>query len=290
MGKDTSISWTDHTFNPWWGCLKVSPGCQHCYAEHLAVVRRHMPIWGPASIAKRSLMSKKYWMEPLKWNRKAQIEEKRQRVFCASMADVFEDHPDVVAARADLWDLIESTPALDWLLLTKRPENAERMMPDRWLMGTGIPRNVWLGTSAEDQEAFDKRWPALETFAHHYHPEVVFLSLEPLLGPINLTEALIEINLGDEDRNWWTRTVDWVIVGGESGVERRFMSPEWARGLRDQCIDAQVPFFFKQTGGLRGGSDLLDGQKYHNWPGQTTVAVRPKAPPAAGEYQMELFS
>ena len=238
-----------------------------------------MPIWGPAATTARQMMSENYWKQPLKWNKKAEQEGVRRRVFCASMADVFEDHPMLNEPRARLWKLIDETPALDWLLLTKRPENIETMLPFHWndpvaFPDGRIPRNVWFGTSAENQEMFDKRWGELETFAHINHPSVIFLSLEPLLGPIDISSALVEINLGDEDRDWWTRTIDWVIVGGESGQNRRPMDLQWARDIRDQCAQAEVPFFFKQTGGLRGGSDRLDGQVYHAWPGQEAPAVR----------------
>lgn len=299
MGESTGISWTDHTFNPWWGCLKVSPGCTNCYAEHLAVHRRHKPIWGPASTTRRQMMSENYWKDPIKWNRKAAEEGVRRRVFCASMADVFEDHPDVYEPRARLWKLIEDTPALDWLLLTKRPENIETMLPFHWndraaFPDAGIPRNIWFGTSAENQELFDKRWPELETFAHNNNPAKTFLSLEPLLGPIDISSALVEIDLGDEDRTWWTRTVDWVIVGGESGSERRPMDLQWARDLRDQCAQAEVAFFFKQAGGFKGGTDILDGQVYHQWPGQMNPPmgdVRPEAELVKADetYQLRMF-
>lgn len=283
MGETTGISWTHHTFNPWWGCQKVSDGCKHCYAEHLAVNRRKMPIWGPAATTHRKMMSEDYWKQPLKWNRKAAEAGVRERVFCASMADVFEDHPDVVEARARLWELIEQTPALDWLLLTKRPENIVGMVESM------LPYNVWLGTSAETQDQLDKRAHQLTySYAgrwgkHH------FLSLEPLLGPIDLRRYLqdqcgyyCDEAVGHVDHNV---RIDWVIVGGESGPGCRPMDPQWARDIRDQCREAGIAFFFKQHGGTKkingvAGGDLLDGVQYHEWPGDapTEIPVAPEQP------------
>lgn len=284
MGENSAISWTDHTFNPWWGCVKVSTGCEHCYAEYLAVHRQHKPIWGPAKTTRRRMMSEAYWKQPLKWNRKAEAEGVRRRVFCASMADVFEDHPDVVDARARLWALIEVTPALDWLLLTKRPENIDKMLPERWnppfclyngiLLKQDMPSNVWLGISAENQDEFDTRWPVLEHIGRTWYPENIFLSLEPLLGPINI-EIAYEWTEHEEDRTIWCRGVDWVIVGGESGPSARPMDLQWARDIRKQCQEAEIPFFFKQAGGRFGGSHLLDGVKYEQRPGQPIITPPP---------------
>ena len=165
MGK-TKIEWTDYTFNPWWGCTKVSEGCANCYAERLAH-RFDKNLWGPGS--SRRGFGDEHWTEPRFWNRKAQREGVRRRVFCGSMCDVFESHLDVKYHRMQLWRLIEETPALDWLLLTKRPENIERMLPQRWSSfgyfelhkrladGPTMPNNLWLGISAEDQKCFEAR-------------------------------------------------------------------------------------------------------------------------------------
>lgn len=288
MAEHTAISWTDHTFNPWWGCFKVSPGCKNCYAEYLAVHRRHMPIWGPASTTSRKKMSDDHWKQPLKWNQKAEQAGKRARVFCASMADVFEDHPDVVEERERLWTLIEQTPNLDWLLLTKRPENIEKMVPERWepYLGKGMPINVWIGTSVENQEMFDLRWPLLESAARACGIEILFLSIEPQIGPINIQEALIEHEMGDEEWRTFTRTVDWVIQGGESGSGYRPFDAQWARDVRDQCAPfEEVAYFFKQHGGTKkihgvAGGDELDGVVYHQWPND------PKIKPVQPEVQV----
>lgn len=151
MGSETGISWTDHTFNPIWGCAHVSPGCVHCYAESFARRTGH-DVWGAKS--ERRLFGPVYWRQPLTWNAHAEAAGVRERVFCASMADVFEDHPVWDTERPRLWELIDRTPWLDWQILTKRPENIPGMLPALW--GDGRP-NVWLGVSAENQEWWDRR-------------------------------------------------------------------------------------------------------------------------------------
>lgn len=248
MGKDSSIEWCDHTHNWWHGCCKVSDGCKNCYAETLDR-RFGRAVWGPAKTTPRMMMSENYWRQPLKWNAAAEKAGKRARVFCSSMADVFEDHPGVVEARARGFALIEQTPNLDWLLLTKRPENIDRMLPERWHRADqGFPRNVWLGFSAEDRQRFDERWQIMEWVKRMWHPSVVFCSAEPLLGALDISDALTEIDLGDEDHQVWSATLDWVIVGGESGHGARPMHPDWARSLRDQCVAAGIAYHFKQFG------------------------------------------
>lgn len=258
--QNSKIEWTHHTFNPWWGCIRVSPGCEHCYAETLANRYGHA-VWGPAKTTARREMSESYWKQPLKWNRDAERAGERKRVFCASMADVFEDHPQLDYWRMRLWDLIEQTQMLDWLLLTKRPENMTRMA-DNW--AGGWPANVWAGTSVENQEYADKRIPELLKVL----ARVRFLSCEPLLGPVDLSRWLpdlsVPIDQGPYDgeapigaydpltREYYPDPVEidihWVICGGESGRSARPMHPNWARSLRDQCVEAEVPFLFKQWG------------------------------------------
>lgn len=184
MAENSGIQWTDHTFNPWWGCTKVSPGCANCYAETLAVTRRKLPVWGPAPRFGRKLMSDGHWKGPEKWNRVAAAAGERHRVFCASMADVFDEHPDVDEPRARLFDLIERTPHLDWQLLTKRPHRVLELVPRDW--HDGFPSNVWLGTSVEDQRRADERIRILRDLP----AAVRFLSCEPLLGPVDLRHYL----------------------------------------------------------------------------------------------------
>jgi len=224
MGKNSRIEWTHHTFNPWWGCTKVSDACKHCYAEAWSK-RVGQNLWGIK--AKRRFFGETHWSEPLKWNAEACDARERFRVFCASMADVFEDRRDLDEWRVKLWDLIDLTPALDWLLLTKRPEVVARLVP--W--GGKWPDNVWLGTTVEDQDAANARLPYLEALPAN----IRFISAEPLLGPVDL-------------RPWLGSTVNWVITGGESGPKARPSSPSWFRALLDQCRAAGVPFHFKQWG------------------------------------------
>lgn len=262
--ENSKIEWCDHTFNPWMGCTRVSPGCQHCYAETLMDSRYGKVKWGPQG--KRVRTSEAYWKKPLAWNKQAEREGRRFRVFCASLADVFERKEELDPWRWQLWHLIVQTPHLDWLLLTKRPENVNYMVP--W--GSEAypwPENVWIGTSVESQEWADKRIPELLKV-----PAVVrFLSVEPLLGPVDLFNVSYR---GDTDYfiNSLTRRystskmmypdngvymsfgmaslgkINWVIVGGESGAEARPMHPNWVRAIRDQCNNAGIPFFFKQWG------------------------------------------
>jgi protein gp37 len=230
MAKNSKIEWTHHTFNPWWGCVRVSPACKHCYAETWAH-RLGLGLWGKD--APRRFLSDAYWKQPLAWDKEAATAKTRARVFCASMADVFEDRRDLDAQRARLWEVIARTPNLDWLLLTKRPELVGNMVP--W--GNAWPHNVWLGTTVETQRWAERRVPELL----RHHARVRFLSCEPLLGGIDLTPWI-----GPNERS-----VDWVIVGGESGHSARPMNPVWARSLRDQCIEHGVAFHFKQWGNWR---------------------------------------
>lgn len=240
MAEVSKIEWTDATFNPWIGCTKISPACDHCYAESWAKRTGNPELWQ----GERRRTSAANWRQPLKWNAKAAAEGRRIRVFCASLADVF-DNQVPAEWRADLFALIRATPALEWLLLTKRPQNIRRMLPVDW--GGGY-RNVALGITAEDQERADQRVPILRDT-----PAVArFVSAEPLLGPMVLEELWGEkrIYRGDSVSGFqdWAPCIDWVIVGGEGGPGARPMHPDWARSIRDQCAAAGVPFLFKQWG------------------------------------------
>lgn len=260
MGENSNIEWTDHTFNPWIGCTKVSPGCAHCYAE--ARDKRHLiekvDHWGKG--APRLHTSASNWRQPLKWNQAnaecgVRSAERRQRVFCASLGDWLDDEVPIEWL-ADLLKLIHETPNLDWLLLTKRPENFNRRLAGvfdwfqsgdgpvkrfaaAWLFGE-FPANVWIGTTVEDQTRADERIPELLKIP----ARIRFLSCEPLLGPVDL--AFSAFNGADSFGGM--PGIHWVICGGESGGGARPMHPQWARGLRDQCTRAEVPFFFKQWG------------------------------------------
>ena len=225
MAQFSSIEWTDHTFNPWWGCTKVSPACDHCYAETWAR-RLGFDIWTRGK--PRRFLSEAYWQQPRRWNDHAARSGRRARVFCGSMADVFEWQRGLRPWRQRLWRLIDETPNLDWLLLTKRPHLAARLTP--W--DAEWPDNVWLGTTVENQRWADKRLPKLSEVP----ATIRFLSCEPLLGPVELDPWLAH---GD---------VHWVIAGGESGPHARPSDPIWFLDLLNQCLRHDVPFHFKQWG------------------------------------------
>jgi protein gp37 len=256
MAENTAIEWCDHTFNPWEGCQKVGPGCDHCYAEtrNARFGGGTAPNWGPGAERRRTSASN--WRKPLRWQADAEAFQaahgRRQRVFCASLADVFDNAVDP-AWRGDLFELIRATPDLDWLLLTKRIGNVANMLPVPFDFERLYP-NVWLGATIVNQAEADRDAPKLLATP----ARVRFLSMEPLLGAIDLTmlhvEGITNLNAltGDHGVLHPMRgrgaALDWVIVGGESGPGARPMHPDWARSLRDQCVDAGVPFLFKQWG------------------------------------------
>lgn len=320
MSEHTNIEWCDATFNPWIGCTKVSPACDHCYAERDFDLRRHVVQWGAGQERKRTAPAN--WKLPERWNNQAFVEcpacgwrgeardamhvigllniaeawcpacrlevvqPARRRVFCASLADVF-DNEVPAEWRADLMQLIVSTPNLDWLLLTKRIGNAERLIAeagdlidygDGWqsLWGQGEwPRNVWLGSTICNQAEADRDIPKLLATP----AAVRFVSIEPMLGPIDLTLIPHSEGYGSSPCDGCGTAVardaldgsthcesgcdgpiltwlDWVIVGGESGPKARPMHPDWARSLRDQCTASSVPFLFKQWGEWTPGENV----------------------------------
>lgn len=283
MSDKTGIEWTDHTFNPWWGCSRVSPACRFCYADRDAqryghqVWRRHGP---------RRMLSEANWKRPLKWNRDAQNAGIPAKVFCASMADVFEDHPDVAEPRERLWDVIEATPWLRWQLLTKRPENVAGMVP--W--GETWPSWVWLGTSVETQRYADQRIPVLLSLP----AQTRFLSCEPLLGPVNLDRYLWLTGastagpfydftgrrrygggIGGQAITFIpARDLHWAIIGGESGPRSRPTELRWIEDLLLQCMASGVAPFVKQLGAVLGrqyGAGTKGGD-WDSWP--TGLKVR----------------
>lgn len=263
MAENSKIEWTDHTFNPWVGCQVASPdGCANCYAADWA--KRY-----GRDFAQRTRTSDANWKQPLKWNARAQAEGRRYRVFCASLADVF-DNEVPAEWRADLFTLIAKTPNLDWLLLTKRIGNVQKMLSDivhshdeglsvldMMEPDGGWYRNVWIGATVVNQAEADRDVPKLLRVP----AAVRFLSVEPMLGPISL--RCIDVD-GDHEIHPLTGTtecvdgegqpapdlpgISWVICGGESGPKARPMHPDWARSLRDQCAAAGVPFLWKQWG------------------------------------------
>lgn len=274
MGE-TKIEWTatrhadgtvtpGFSFNPWIGCTRVSAGCVNCYAEAFAK-RYGKAEWGPT--AERVRTSPSNWRKPFLWNRKAKQEGRRYKVFCSSLADVFEDNPQIEQWRYELFNMILDTKHLDWLLLTKRPEDIkpalqamsvlkrDNVWDHLWLRGH-FP-HVWIGTSVETQEMAERRIPELLKVP----ASVRFLSCEPLLGSLDLTPWLTVcpscgapdsdspyIGCGYCDAYPDARGISWIIVGGESGPKARPMHPDWSRSLRDQCRATGVPFFFKQWG------------------------------------------
>jgi len=278
---ETNIEWTGtplpdgtvlpgYTFNPWIGCTEdteddgtESPECRGCYARegqnHRVSKAKGLPLWGPT--AHRQVTSVSYWRQPLRWNREAQESGIRRKVFCASLADVFEEFNGELTGdtrcwgslddvREVLWQLVDETPSLDWLLLTKRPQNVLGMVPGEWLHSRGCqvhqqggcggtcrvwPDHVWIGTTSGTRKGFDRR-------VQHLRPipaPVRFLSLEPLLEDLHLQPADLH-------------QIDWAIAGGESektsGPRARPLHPAAARNVRDACAAAGVPFFFKQWG------------------------------------------
>lgn len=248
MGKETGIAWTDHTFNIAWGCHKVSPGCDHCYAETFSKRTGHA-IWGPPKDTERRTFGEKHWAGPLKWNAAAERDGVRRRVFSNSMADLFEAHPTIDAEREKLWPLIHATPWLDWLLLTKRIERARKHLPADW--GKGYP-NVWLGTSIESGAYLGRLWHLLAIPA-----KVRFLSLEPLLEHFTLGLDLLmqdpeygEARAEGAGRVAWP---DWVIVGGESGPNHREMPMDGLMSLVNESRLGGAAVFVKQDSGPKPG-------------------------------------
>lgn len=278
MADKTTISWCDSTFNPWIGCTKVGPGCDHCYAEADFDHRKHRATWGPGQ--PRSRTSAANWKKPLQWNSKPFYEcpscgyrgDKRElghvctrcgavmgmahrRVFCASLGDVF-DNEVPRQWRQDLFDLILATPNLDWMLLTKRIGNARKMLNEVAVCRGALltandeyrpPENLWIGATICTKDETDRDVQKLLAVP----AAVRFLSMEPLLEHVGLSPF---IGL-TRDGNRWARRADlrgirpglhWVIAGGESGYKARSMDLAWLRELRDQCSVALVPFFMKQ--------------------------------------------
>lgn len=261
MAENSKIEWCHATFNPWLGCEKVSPACDHCYAEGWAKRTGQAHLWS----GERRRTTEAYWRGPLKWNAAAEAAGVRRRVFCASLADVFDDQvPD--EWRADLWRLIDECQSLDWLLLTKRPKNAARMiirarqdvLGSRKIVEEHVNwpwPNVWIGTTVESQDEARQRIPQLLKVP----AAIRFLSCEPLLGPLDLTridldgyseiyplEGTTECEYDDGAPAPDLPALDWVICGGESGPHARMMQEEWAGALMHQCASAEVPFFMKQ--------------------------------------------
>lgn len=242
MGDKTGISWTDSTFNPWWGCTKVAPGCDHCYAEALDK-RTGGDHWNN----KPRAMSQANWNKPVKWNREA---TGRHLVFCGSMCDVFDKNaPD--GQRERLWELIRQTPNLTWQLLTKRAPNIRKYLPEDW--GDGY-ENVWLGVTVEDRKHGIPRMKILSNIP----AKLRFLSCEPLLENIGM----------DRMDTIFLDHFGWIIVGGESGSKARELKKEWIDDIRVSCKWMSIPLFFKQWSAPAAwkADHLLDGAEVREFP------------------------
>jgi protein gp37 len=256
MAAVTKIEWCDHTFNPWWGCTQVSSLCDHCYAMMLDARWYKRVHWGPA--APRRYFGDAHWREPLKWERAAQAEGRRHRVFCASMADVFDNEVDH-AVRDRLWSLIRQTPNLDWVLLTKRIGNASDMLPDDW--GAGYP-NVWLLASV-DQAGLERDVPKL-------------LAIPAVVHGVSIGPQLATVRLGS-----YVKRLQWVINGGESGAGARPYHLEWGRSLVAECSRAGTAMFMQKLGckPFEAGRPLplrdYAGGDWNEWPADLRIRQFP---------------
>lgn len=268
MAEQTNIEWCDSTFNPWIGCTRVSLACDDCYAARSTPARTLGVAWGAGQPRRRT--SDSTWDQPMAWQRQAAAFQaqhgRRRRVFCASLADVF-DNEVPTEWRADLLATIGACEHLDWLLLTKRVGNVARLLREAaefahahgmsavahwitaWVDGEPPP-NVWLGATVVNQAEVDRDIPKLLSTP----ARVRFVSVEPMLGPIDLERPRPGPDLDQGGgrmicQPWLIQSgIDWVICGGESGPKARPMHPDWARSLRDQCAAAGVAFHFKQWG------------------------------------------
>jgi protein gp37 len=284
MGTTTGISWCDSTWNPWRGCVEVSPACDHCYAREMS--HRNPAVlgeWGEGTA--RVPAAESYWQLPFKWDRAARAAGERRRVFCLSLGDVFEQHPALDPLRERVFETVSRTPHLDWLLLTKRVDQVEETLDRLCWPSTGCPMfdqdglgadcwaNVWLGCTVENQEWADRRLPDLIKIP----AAVRFVSYEPALGPVrfdrvacpngpHLDQGYCALCCHDYDEDRWG-TIDvlgpgaihWVIAGGESGPGARPPHPEWFNSVLCQCDDAGAAFFFKQWGDWAPRLDPPDG-------------------------------
>ena len=242
MADNTAISWTDHTFNPWWGCTKIAPGCDNCYAAALDK-RTGGDYWNSKN--KPRLTKPPNWKKIIKWNEQAEIENRRHRVFCGSMMDWCDKDAPIFASDS-LWQLIKDTPMLDWQLLTKRATRIAECLPADWYDGYD---NVWLGVTVEDNKHGKPRIDALREIP----AKVRFLSCEPLLENLDIPHF---------------NGIHWVIIGGESGPGCRPMYNDWVKSLMVACAFENVPVWFKQWGGNskdKGGC-LFHGEEIKQWP------------------------
>lgn len=261
MGQNTKIAWCHSTMNFWVGCEKISPACDSCYAESWAKRAGRPELWQGT----RQRTTAENWKQPFKWNAAAKAAGERHRVFVNSLSDFFDNQVDE-KWRHDAWNVISHCPDLDWLLLTKRPQNIRKMLPIGWLHGWP---HVWIGTTVENQEEANRRIPNLLAVPAVVH----FLSMEPLLEPVRLDrvrihDGFVEVHGGR------LPAIDWVIVGSESGSRRaRVCELDWVRDIRDQCITSGTAFFWKQhaVNGRKIGTPALDGRQWLEYPRTTAL-------------------
>lgn len=237
MGANSAIEWTNHSWNPWRGCIKVSPGCANCY------MYRDQERYGrdPRAIVRASPAT---FQAPRKWREPA-------KVFTCSWSDFFIEQAD--KWRDEAWDIIKSTPHLTYQILTKRANMIKDALPDDW--GEGYP-NVWLGVSVESEKYLYR----LE-FLSEIPAALRFISYEPALGPADFTA--------------YTPKIQWIISGGESGPSARPANTEWFREVRNMCARNGVAYFHKQNGGRKRigghwGGNELDGKVYQEFPGEAS--------------------
>jgi len=247
MSVETIIAWTDHTFNPWMGCTKISEGCRHCYAATLTKNRMGLDLWGDSAPRQ---VTKSPWSNVWKWNAAAVTLDgvlgsgHPNLCFCGSLMDLFEDHPSINAVRNRVWEVMRDCSQLHFQTLTKRPENIERFLPDDW--GTGYA-NVWLGTTIEDMRVAHRA-----DILRDIPARVRFVSYEPAIGPVDKLDLT---------------GIHWLVCGGESGSGYRDMPHEWARAMRDKCREEDVAFFFKQSSAYRTEMGIeLDGEIIRQFP------------------------
>ncbi len=258
MAENTAISWTRHTWNPVIGCLKVSPACDGCYAEAMMDKRYGRVHWGAPGkgTGTRIRTSASTWNDPFRWQKQAECDGDRPFVFCASLADIFDNQWDP-QWRADAFNVMRKTPRLVYLLLTKRPQNIVKLAE----AAGGLPDNAALGTTMEDQPRADINLPHLLIAAAKLRPLFTFGSLEPLLGHVDVRWALsprkLDVVVGIQARGHFSpgletiRRLDWVITGGETdqiGHSARPTHYDNFISLRDQCAAAGIPFHHKQNG------------------------------------------
>lgn len=242
MSTETIIAWTDHTFNAWMGCTKVSEGCRNCYAATLTKNRMGLDLWGNN---KSRQVTKTPWQNVRQWNAQAEADGVHRKVFCGSLMDWAEDRPELIATRQRMWDVIRDSQYLVFQMLTKRPENIAKFLPRDWGKN-GYP-NVWLGTTIEDNRVAYRAAHLISNPA-----PVHFVSYEPAIGPLDQLDL---------------HHIEWVIYGGESGPGYRPENKQWARDMHARCAEAGVAFFHKQSAGIRTEMGIdLDGRIVREYP------------------------